>query len=58
MINLENAKLIGESKWVKDMAYQVYELNNKYYAAIVVGHSNKEVLSIVEISKEKINLYI
>ena len=60
MINLDNATFLGEGKWVKDSAYQVYELDGKYYAVIVVGHSNREILddSIVEIEKQNINKFI
>jgi hypothetical protein len=60
MINLDNAKLIGEGEWVKDSAYQVYELDGKYYSVIVIGQSNKEIMdgSIIEIPKENISKYI
>jgi len=60
MINLDNATFIGEGEWVKDSAYQVYELNGKFYTAIVVGHTNREILddSIVEIEKEDISKFI
>jgi hypothetical protein len=60
MVNLDNAKLIGEGKWVKDSAYQVYELDGKYYSVIVIGQSNKEIMdgSIIEIPKENISKYI
>ncbi len=60
MVNLENATFIGEGKWVKDSAYQVYELDGKYYAVIVVGHSNREILdeTIIEIEKQNINKFI
>ena len=57
---LENATFIGEGEWIKDSAYQVYELDGKYYAVIVVGHSYKEFMddTIVEIKKEEIEKYI
>jgi hypothetical protein len=60
MINLDNATFIGEGEWVKDSAYQVYELNGKFYATVVVGHSNKEILDdmTIEIKKEEIGKYI
>ena len=60
MINLDDAKLIGEGEWEKDSAYQVYELDGKFYAAIVVGHSNKEILDdmTIEIKEEDISKYI
>jgi hypothetical protein len=59
-INLQNAKLIGTGEWIKDSAYQVYELDGKYYSVIVIGHSNKEIMddSITEIKFEDINFYI
>jgi hypothetical protein len=60
MIDLDKAKFIGEGKWVKDSAYQVYELDGKYYSVIVIGHTNKEIMddSIIEIAKEDISKYI
>lgn len=60
MVNLDNAKFIGESKWVKDAASQVYELDGKFYVAVVVGHSNKEILDdmTIEIKEEEIKDYI
>jgi hypothetical protein len=60
MIDLDSAKLIGEGEWVKDSAYQVYELDGKYYSVIVIGQSNKEIMdgSITEIPKENISKYI
>ena len=60
MINLDNATFIGEGKWVKDSAYQVYELNGKYYSVIVIGHTNKEIMddTITEIKEEDISKYI
>ena len=60
MVNLDNAKLIGGGEWVKDSAYQVYKLDEKFYAVVVVGHSNKEILDdmIIEIKEEDISKYI
>jgi hypothetical protein len=60
MVNLDNANFIGEGDWFKDSAYQVYELNDKYYTVIVIGHSNKEIMddSITEIKKEDVKRYI
>jgi len=60
MVNLDDAKLIGEGEWIKDSAYQVYELDGKFYAVIVVGHSNKEILdgTTIEIKEEDISKYI
>lgn len=60
MINLNAAKFIGEGEWVKDSAYQVYELNGKYYSVIVVGSMNKELMedTITEIRFEDIKRYI
>jgi hypothetical protein len=59
-IDLDKAKFIGEGEWVKDSAYQVYELEGKYYSVIVIGHSNKEIMddSITEIKFKDINFYI
>lgn len=60
MVNLDNAILIGEGKWFKDSAYRVYELDGKYYAAIVIGQCNLEIDDnmTIEIKKEDINQYI
>ena len=60
MVDLDKAIFIGEGEWVKDSAYQVYELDGKYYSVIVIGHSNKEIMddSITEIAKEDIGKYI
>jgi hypothetical protein len=56
-IDLDKAIFIGEGEWVKDSAYQVYELDGKYYSVIVIGHTNKEIMddSIIEIAKEDIS---
>ena len=60
MVNLDEAKFIGEGKWVKDSAYQVYELNGKYYSIIVIDSLNKELMedTIAEIRFEDIEKYI
>ena len=60
MINLDNAKLIGEGEWIKNSAYQVYEMDNKYYSVIVVDSMNKEVMenTITEITYDEIEKYI
>lgn len=60
MVNLDDAKFIGEGEWFKDSAYQVYELNGKYYSVIVVGSLNKELIedTITEISFDDIENYI
>lgn len=60
MINLENANFIGEGDWVKNSAYQVYELDGKYYSVIVVDSTNKELIedTITEIKFEDIEKYI
>lgn len=57
---LLNAKFLGEGKWFKDSAYQVYELNGKYYSVIVCNSMNKEILedTITEIKLEDIDSYI
>lgn len=60
MINLDKATFIGEGKWIKDSAYQVYELDGKYYSVIVYDWQNKWIMddTIKEIKKEEINHYI
>jgi len=59
MFDIDKAKFIGEGPWEKDAAYQVYELDGRYYAVVVVGYRNKEVLDemTIEISKEEIGHY-
>ena len=57
MINLDDAKFIGEGEWTKFSAYQVYELDGKFYAVMVVGDSN-ELLGAIEIKEEDISTYI
>jgi hypothetical protein len=60
MVNLDNAKFIGEGEWIKDSAYQVYELDGKYYSVIVVNSMNKELMedTLIEIKFEDIENYI
>jgi hypothetical protein len=60
MINLDDAKFIGEGKWIKNSAYQVYELNGRYYSVIVVDSMNREIMedTITEIKYEDIKKYI
>ena len=60
MVNLDDAKFIGEGEWIKDSAYQVYELDGKYYSVIVVNSMNKELMedTIIEIKFEDIGNYI
>jgi hypothetical protein len=60
MVNLDDAKFIGEGEWVKDAAYQVYELDEKFYAVVVVNRFNKEILDemTMEIKEEEISRYI
>lgn len=60
MINLDDAKFIGEGKWIKNSAYQVYELNGRYYSVIVVDSMNREIMedTITEIEYEDIKKYI
>ena len=59
MINLRNAKLIGTGEFVKGSAYQVYELNGRYYSVIVNGLNNDwDEYTITEIKFEDIHFYI
>lgn len=60
MIDFSKASLIGEGEWVKDSAYQVYELYGKYYAVIVCGRNDKQLMeeTAEEIPIEKIGDYI
>jgi hypothetical protein len=60
MANLDGAKFIGEGEWVKNSAFQVYELNGKYYSVVVVDQMNKELMedTITEITFKEIEKYI
>lgn len=59
-LDIYQATFIGEGEWVKGSAYQVYELDGKYYAVIVTGHSSKEIdeSSITEITEDQIDHYV
>jgi hypothetical protein len=60
MINKDNAKLIGTGKWIKNSAYMIYELDEKYYSVLVTDQWNREIedWSITEIKFEDIEKYI
>jgi hypothetical protein len=59
MINSKNAKLIGTGEFVKGSAYQVYELDGRYYSIIVNLLDNKwDEDTITEIKFEDIHFYI
>lgn len=57
---IDHANLIGEGEWIKNAAYQVYELDGRYYAVIVCNQMNKDILddSLVEISLDDIPKYV
>lgn len=59
-IEHDQAKFIGESKWIKDSAYQIYEYENKYYSIIVHDSQSKWILddSIEEINQSDIDEYL
>jgi len=56
----DEAELIGEGKWVKDGAYQVYKVDGKFYSIILCGWQNKELMddTLEEIKEEEIEQYI
>ena len=59
MINSKNAKLIGTDEFVKGSAYQVYELEGRYYSIIVNLLDNEwDEDTITEIKFEDIHFYI
>ena len=59
MVNLQNAKLIGTGEFVKGLAYQVYEQDEKYYSVLVSGLGFELLEStITEINFEDIHFYI
>lgn len=60
MVNLDKAEFIGEGKWVKNSAYQVYKLDGKYYSVIVNDMMSKWIMedTITEIREDQIKYYI
>ncbi len=54
------AKYIGSGPWVKDSSYQVYKFDGSFYAIIVVGQLNAELMeeSIIQIGESQIEHYI
>jgi hypothetical protein len=60
MLNLDKATFIGEGKWVKNVAHQVYEQDGQYYAVTVVDQLNKEIMDDLtfEIEEKDINQYL
>ncbi len=59
-LDLSNATFIGEGPWIKDSAYQVYLLDDKYYTVIVHDSLSKYMLeeTIQEIGEHEIGDYI
>ena len=59
MIFPKNAKLIGTGEFIKGSAYQVYELDGRYYSIIVSLLDNEwDEDTITEIKFEDIHFYI
>lgn len=59
-IDCGKAKFLGEGDWVKDSAYQVYEVEGRYFSVVVYDNQNKWLMgdTITEIKKEEISQYI
>lgn len=53
-------ELIGEGKWVKDSAYQVYKYGERYFVWVVYDSSSKNVLenTLCEIEEKNIGSYL
>ena len=60
MLNLDKATFIGEGKWVKNVAHQVYEQDGQHYVVTVVDQLNKEIMDDLtfEIEEKDINQYL
>jgi hypothetical protein len=60
LVDVGLANLIGESKWVKDSAYQVYKYGERYFVWAVYDSSSKYVLedSLCEIEEKNIGSYL
>jgi len=59
MNNLDKAKLLGTGESFKGSAYQVYELDGKYYSVIIDGLGYEIVEdTITEITFDEIKNYI
>ena len=59
-ISNDDSRLIGQGKWEKDSCYQVHEVDGKFYAIIVSGHSDMWLMdeTLEEIKEEEIVQYI
>jgi hypothetical protein len=59
-IDLDKGEFIGEGKWYKNSTYQVYKVDGKYYAVVVVDQQNLWLMenTIEEITEEEIVKYI
>ena len=53
-------KLVGEGHWVKDAAYQVYKVDEKYFTIIVYDHDSHWLMdsTLKQITKDEIKNYI
>lgn len=60
LIENNKTKFIGEGKWEKDAAYQVHQIEEKYYAIIVYDNQSRWLMddSIIEITEDEIKKYI
>lgn len=59
-IRKDEAELVGEGPWVKDSAYRVYKVDEKFYSIIVYDSSSLWLMdeSLEEISESQIENYI
>jgi hypothetical protein len=59
-IDCGKANLLGEGKWVKDSAYQVYEYEGRYFSVVVYDNTSKWLMgdTITEIKQEEISQYV
>lgn len=60
LVDANLAEFIGESKWVKDSAYQVYKYGERYFVWAIYDSSSKYVLdnSLCEIEEKNIGSYL
>lgn len=56
----DEAEMVGEGPWVKDSAYRVYKVDDKFYAIIVYDSMSYYLMdeTLEEIKEEQIENYI
>jgi len=59
-IRTNQAKLIGERKWVKDSAHQVYEFEDRFFLIVIYDFQDKWLIddTLIEIEENEIIQYV